>query len=75
MSFNVSGDVLESVKKVEECVAGIREWMKNNMLRLNNEKTKVLVISTPFSLIGYQRLISELMMLVFNLVSQHVALM
>ena len=46
--------------------------MKKNMLKLNDEKTEVVVISTPVSLIGYKKL--NLMMLVFKLMSQPVTL-
>ena len=44
------------------------------MLKLNDDKTEVLVISIPFSVIGYVRLVSEWVMVVFKLVSQHVTL-
>ena len=33
---------------MEKCVGEIREWMRKNMLKLNDEKTEVLVISTPY---------------------------
>ena len=48
MSFDVSDDMSECLKKMEKCVSEIREWMKKNMLKLNDEKTEVLVISTPY---------------------------
>jgi hypothetical protein len=32
---------------MECCVSEIKEWMRNNLLKLNDEKTEVLVISTP----------------------------
>ena len=46
----------------------------DNTLQLNDGKAEVLVISTPFSLIGDMKLISELVMLVFKLVCQPVTL-
>ena len=62
-------------ENMEECVGEIREWMRNNMLKLNDDKTDVLVILKPnFSLISYMRLISELVMLVFTLASHRVTL-
>ena len=36
------------MKQMEKCVGEIREWMMKNMLKLNDEKTDVLVISTPY---------------------------
>ena len=75
LSFDVSGDVLECLKKMEECVAEIRKWIKNNVLKLNDGKTEIYLSFQPtFSLICYVRFISELLMLVFKLVSQHVTL-
>ena len=43
----ISDEVSEHLKKMEECVAEIREWMKKNMLKLSDEETEVLVTSTP----------------------------
>ena len=47
LPFDMSDDMSECVKKMEECVAEIREWMRKNMLKLNDDKTEVLVISLP----------------------------
>ena len=55
----MSDDTPECMKKMEECVAEIREWKRKNMLKLNDDKTEVLVISIPFSLIGYMKLLSK----------------
>ena len=33
---------------MEKCVGENREWMRKNMLKLNDERTEVLVISTPY---------------------------
>ena len=35
-------------KKVLRCVKDIDWWMTNNMLKLNQEKTKLIVISSKF---------------------------
>ena len=32
---------------MEECVSAISEWMMKSMLKVNDEKTEVLVISAP----------------------------
>ena len=48
LSFDVSDDMSECLKIMEKCVGEIREWMRKNMLKLNDEKTEVLVISTPY---------------------------
>ena len=31
------------IRRVERCVADIREWMRNNMLMLNDDKTELLI--------------------------------
>ena len=46
MSFDVN-DSDESVKKIEEAIEIIRKWMAKNFLRLNDDKTELLVISSP----------------------------
>jgi hypothetical protein len=37
------------IKKMEDCLSDIREWMKKNKLKLNTSKTEVLVITTAHS--------------------------
>ena len=34
----------EAIKKLELCVALVRHWMRNNMLKFNDEKTEVIII-------------------------------
>ena len=46
MSFDVSDDMSECVKKMEECVTEIRVGVRKNMFKLDDEITEVLVIST-----------------------------
>ena len=33
-----------SIRKMERCVISIRQWMKTNMLKLNDDKTEILII-------------------------------
>ena len=33
---------------MEKCIDEIREWMRTNILILNDERTEVLIISTPY---------------------------
>jgi hypothetical protein len=35
------------MKKVQDCIDEIRKWMKKNKLKLNNDKTELLVITSP----------------------------
>ena len=48
LSFDASDDIAECLNKTEECVGEKKEWMMKNMLKLNHEKTEVLVISIPY---------------------------
>ena len=47
LSFDVFNEVSESLNIMEQCVGEIREWTRENMLKLNYEKTNVFVISSP----------------------------
>ena len=40
----------DTVTKIEQCVAEIKDWMNANFLRLNADKTEVLLIGSPFQL-------------------------
>ena len=46
LSFKPSASVDENVKVIQECITDIRSWMIENMLKLNEEKTEILVIGT-----------------------------
>ena len=48
LSFDESEHISECRKKMEESVGEIRVWMMKNMLKLNDEKTEVLVLSTLY---------------------------
>ncbi len=48
LSFDASADMSICIGKMEKCVCEIKEWMKQNMLKLNDDKTEVLVMSTPY---------------------------
>ncbi|KAK2141590.1 hypothetical protein NP493_5199g00002 [Ridgeia piscesae] len=32
---------------MERCVISIRQWMKTNMLKLNDDKTEILISAKP----------------------------
>lgn len=38
----------DSLSTVQECIKDIKVWMNNNMLKLNDDKTEVLFISSPY---------------------------
>ena len=35
------------IEKMQQCISEIRDWMSRNTLKLNDDKTEVLLISTP----------------------------
>ncbi len=47
ITFNPLNDTAQAVKKIEACVDEMRSWMKKNALKMNDEKTEVLIISSP----------------------------
>ena len=42
LSDNTSPEI--AVRKMERCVTNTRQWMKTNMLKLNDDKTEILII-------------------------------
>ena len=42
LSDNTSPEI--AIRKTECCVISIRQWMKTNMLKLNDDKTGILII-------------------------------
>jgi hypothetical protein len=40
-------NISSSVKKLEHCIADIRLWMAQNLLKLNNNKTNILYLASP----------------------------
>ena len=50
ISFNAQNQSSfdESIHKMEECVMSIKQWMSVNMLKLNDEKTEILFITSPY---------------------------
>ena len=50
MSFDIQDDkdIQSTILKVQLCVAEIKSWMTRNMLKLNDDKTEILFISSPY---------------------------
>jgi len=46
--------VLHAVSKLEQCVCEIQEWMETNFLKLNAEKTEVIVLGVRAQLAKFQ---------------------
>ena len=38
----------EATRKTEQCILSIKRWMSVNMLKLNDEKTEFLIITSPY---------------------------
>ena len=54
LSDNTSPEI--AIRKMERCVISIRQWMKTNMLNLNDDKTEILIIRQKSA---HQHLIPE----------------
>jgi hypothetical protein len=52
LSFEISNEkgAEEAMRKLEECIALIRSWMAVNFLKLNDEKTELLIVGSPYNL-------------------------
>ena len=46
ISFNVA-DSQTAIQRLEECIIEIRSWMVEHKLKLNDEKTEFIIISSP----------------------------
>ena len=45
-----SGDKENCIGRLEACIAQIREWMMANMLKLNNDKSELIIFGTKHHL-------------------------
>ena len=57
-SANLHSELLQ----MERCVADIRNWMRHNMLKLNNDKTELIVFASRYN----QHLYSDASMMIGN---------
>ena len=52
---NVLGDMQRAVKQLEDCISEIRVWMINRMLKLNDNKTDMVIYMSQYHLNKYGR--------------------
>ena len=52
---NVVGDMQSTVKQLGDCIAEIRGWMLNRMLKLNDNKTEMVIYMSQYHLNKYGR--------------------
>ena len=43
-------DLLEAQRRIEKCIAEIKAWMVMFMLKLNDDKTELVIIAPPYFL-------------------------
>ena len=43
-----NNDWRDGLARIESCVSEIREWMNQNMLKLNDDKTEIIVFTSKF---------------------------
>ena len=43
-----NNDWRDSLARIELCVSDIREWMNQNMLKLNDDKTELIVFASKY---------------------------
>ena len=47
-----AGSLLQSISNMENCIAVVRAWMRDNMLKMNDEKTEFMVVSSKHARIS-----------------------
>ena len=47
-NLDSSDDFVLATSKIESCIADIRQWMTENKLKLNDDKTEVVVFSSAW---------------------------
>ena len=48
LTMDHSNNNWDGVARIQLCVSEIREWMNQNMLKLNNDKTKLIVFTSKY---------------------------
>jgi hypothetical protein len=48
LSFDPKNGTQEAVQLIEDCISDVRCWMRANFLKLNDEKTELLVLSSKY---------------------------
>ena len=57
-----SANLHSELLRMERCVADIRNWMRHNMLKLNDDKTELIVFASRYN----QHLYSDASMMIGN---------
>ena len=57
-----SANLHSELLRMERCVADIRNWMRHNMLKLNDDKTELIVFASRYN----QHLYSDAIMMIDN---------
>ena len=39
---------MSSLENLEHCIADIRQWMNQNLLKLNDNKTEIIYMASPY---------------------------
>ena len=47
LSFDPCSDLSDSISKIQNCIKELTDWMSKNSLKLNEDKTELLVITSP----------------------------
>jgi hypothetical protein len=47
ITFDILGDPSTAIQRLEECIAHVKAWIEQNMLKLNDSKTEVIIFKPP----------------------------
>ena len=62
IAIEYSANLHSELLRMERCVADIRKWMKHDMLKLNDDKTELIVFASRYN----QHLYSDVSMMIGN---------
>ena len=45
ITFDIRGDPSTAIQRLEECIAWIKAWMERNHLKINDDKTEIIILT------------------------------
>ena len=62
VAFNPNSCVKKTILNIEACISAVKQWMRSNLLKLNDDKTEFIIFASPY----FSRKITSLSLTVGN---------
>ena len=62
VAFNPNSSVKKTILNIEACISAVKQWMRSNLLKLNDDKTEFIIFASPY----FSRKITSLSLTVGN---------